>query len=106
MATTADVAMLREYINEPTTDIYSDDRLSELIDATGGDLRKTASVVWSSKAARYAGLVNVQEGSSRRDLGALHSQALTMAAHWSQAEPGEPEVTTMRPARTRPIVRP
>lgn len=105
MATSVDIVTLREYVNEPTPDLYSDERLGELLDAFEGDLRKTASVVWSTKAARFAQLVNVQEGSSRRDLGDLHEQALSMAKHWGSTETGE-VVKTMRPARTRPVVRP
>lgn len=105
MATPQDVATVREYVNEPTTETYSDERLSELIDALEGDLRKVAARIWSTKAARYAELADVQEGSSRRELSQLYKQALAMHGHWSTAEDGE-IITTMRPGRTRAIERP
>lgn len=102
MATTQDIAELRRLIAEPTQDPYTDEELSRRLDGVD-DPRKLASDIWTEKAARYAELVDIQEGSSRRSLGDLHEQAIAMARQYSldlDAVPG------FRRARTRPIVRP
>ena len=105
MATPEQVSTLRQYVNEPDpAGDYSDERLGELIDAFGGDLRKAAARVWSTKAAKYADLTDVQEGSSRRSLGDLYEQAIAMSKHW--AAPDDSGAATLRPGRTRAIERP
>ena len=107
MATQEQVSSLRERINdvqEPHT--FTDAELGSIIDA-GAGLDADAAYLWGVKASRYADMADVQEGSSRRSLSDLHSQALKMAAYWRARATGEDDgIRTMRPARTRPIVRP
>jgi len=98
MATTEQIADLRRMVNEPTADTYADADLGSRID-TSGSLKAVAATIWTEKAAQYADLVDVQEGSSRRSLGKLHEQALAMASMY-----GEPD-TTRRQSRTRQIER-
>lgn len=103
MATAEQVADLRRLIDEPTQDPYTDAILGVRIDAHGDeDLRLLASTLWREKAARFAGLVDVQEGNSRRNLSQLYKHALEMATSLGGAEAS---LTTRRPARTRPIER-
>ena len=107
MATQEQVDALRERINdvhEPRT--FTDAELGAIIDA-GAGLDADAAYFWGIKASRYADMADVQEGSSRRSLSDLHAQALKMAAYWRARASGEDDGgRAMRPARTRPIVRP
>ena len=103
MATPTEIADLRRMINEPTTTTYTDDALSDLIDAAA-DLDAAASSVWTEKAATYTELVDVSEGSSRRSLGDLHEQALVMAKHYRSTSSGNTGGSVR--ARTRAIERP
>ena len=105
MATASQILTLREYVDEPTTDTYTDVRLGELIDA--GSVNRAASTIWASKAAKASALVNVSEGSSSRSLSDVYSHALEMARYWgglADNEDGGDRV--MKPGRTRAIVRP
>lgn len=103
MATATQIADLRRLIDEPTQDNFTDATLDVRIDAHGdADLRLLASTIWREKAAQYAGLVDVREGNSTRNLSQLYKQALEMATSLGGAES---VVTTRRPARTRPIER-
>jgi hypothetical protein len=103
MATAADIAELRRLINEPTSETYTDIVLSARID-TSDSLRGLAATIWREKAATFAGLVDVKEGSSDRKLSQLYKQALEMATNF---ESGADVVAAGRaPARTRQIERP
>lgn len=107
MATSEQIAQLRRLINQPVNEApYTDAVLTILIDAqTDGNLNTVAGSIWTEKAATYAELVDVQEGSSRRALGDLYEQAIAMALHYSSVD-GDGSIITVRHARTRPIVRP
>lgn len=84
MATPAEIAELRNLINEPTaTEQYPNSVLGVIIDTTA-NVNAAAEIVWTQKAARYAELVNVKEGSSSRDLGDLYEQALSMSKHFRE----------------------
>lgn len=104
MATAQDIARLRLLVNEPA-DVapYTTNALSDRLDFADNDVRKVAGEIWEEKASGYAELTNVREGSSSRDLGDLHEQALTQARHFGATGA---EGTTRRGARTRKIVRP
>lgn len=107
MATPEQIALVRRYVNEPGTEAYTDVALGALIDANDSNLEITAGGVWREKAARYAELVDVQEGSSRRALGDLYEQAIAMASSWESRSGGDGGVVIgRRAARTRQIVRP
>lgn len=68
----------------------------------------TAAHFWRMKAARFAHLIDVTEGSSTRNLSNLQANALKMAGIYSvEARAGEaPSSSELRPSRTRRIVRP
>lgn len=102
MATSQDIAELRRLIAEQTPETYTDAELSTRLDAAT-DTRSLASVIWTEKAARYAELVDVQEGSSKRALGDLYEQSIAMA---KQFAPQPIDADGFRRARTRQIVRP
>ena len=103
MATPTQIAELRRLINQPDNEApWTDQVLSDMIDATEGDLNKVAGSVWTQKASSYAELVDVQEGSSRRALGSLYEQALAMAKQFGVSD----DSTTVHRSRTRQIVRP
>lgn len=106
MATSEDIATLRRLINEPT-DVapWTDAVLSGIIDSSGS-VNKAAGSIWTEKAASYADLVDVQEGSSRRALGDLYEQAIAMAKHFGAVDLDEDGEPTKRRSRTRAIVRP
>jgi hypothetical protein len=105
MATAEDINVVRANTNEPSTDNYSDDQISEVIDAYG-DLDAASGAIWRIKAGKYADLADVQEGSSRRSLGDLHEQALAMAKTFDSQAASGGVIGGMRPGRTRPIERP
>lgn len=108
MATATQIAVVRANVNEPTEDQYTDEQIGEVIDAYDENLDAASAAIWRVKAGRYADLVDVQEGSSRRSLGDLHEQALGMANVFAgqAASGGSGVVGGMRPGRTRPIERP
>jgi hypothetical protein len=102
MATVEQIALLRRLINQPNdVEPYTDAALNLWIDEAEGDVYAVASQVWREKAAKFAELVDIQEGTSRRSLGDMFEQALEMA---DGLEPGGG--TTMRPGTTRAIERP
>lgn len=104
MATPQQIADLRQLIDEATSESYTDQQLSDRLDASTS-VRGLASVIWAEKAARYSGLVDVKEGSSDRKLSQLYKNALEMSRSFAVEEDGEPVTTSKRPARTRRIVR-
>lgn len=101
MATAVQIADLRALINEPDETTYTDIVLNTRIDSVDGDVNALASTIWREKAARYATLIDVQEGSSNRKMSQLHQQALRMADSLG----GGLLAVTGRVARTRPIER-
>lgn len=106
MASAESILTLRRLTNEPdNVEPYSDLSLGLRLDAAAGELRPVAAEVWIEKASRYAELVDVQEGSSRRNLGDLYEQALAMAKQFGAID--DPAANTgQRSSRTRQIIRP
>lgn len=102
MATVEDIATLRRLINEPE-DVapYTQTDIGIRLDLAGGVIRTVAAEIWTEKAAQFAELVDVQEGSSRRSLGDLHEQAIVMAGQLGADNLTNP----FRAARTRQIER-
>lgn len=81
MATQEEISALRLLIAESIdAEPYTDARLSSLLGEEGADPQSVASSLWREKAARFASLVDVQEGNSKRSLSQLQKQALEMAA--------------------------
>lgn len=92
---------LKRLIGEHT---LSDDQLKAILEATKREdgsynVNAAARDVWLQKAAGYAELVDVTEGSSSRKLSSLYSQALAMAGRFDLpddvAAPGGRRRTTI-----------
>lgn len=82
MATPEDVALVREYINELNEDNgWTDARIATFVDGTTNTAYAAADI-WAVKAGTFAGLVNVSESGSSRNLGDLLKQAKEMEAHY------------------------
>lgn len=106
MATAEQILALRSMINQPqNAEPYTDDYLSGRIDA-GTSLQSVAGQIWAEKASTYSEMVDIQEGSSRRSLGSLQTNALKMAAHYQEAAGEGNGGASTRPSRTRAIERP
>lgn len=103
-ATLDQIMELRDLVDEPTEDPFTDAILGTIIDASDGDLITAAKAVWVRKSARLAKLVDVREGNSDRKLSQLHKQALEMVAQYTALTAASPEATTRR-SRTRKIDR-
>lgn len=106
MATTEEIAQLRSFIDDTATpQEYDAGALSGYITAADGDVRKAASLVWTTRASRYAGLVDVTEGSSSRKNSQLYKQALDMAKVYGAEDVTTTEPTPSGRTRTHQIVR-
>lgn len=104
MATPEQIAELRDLVNDteaPYT--FSAQALSGYIDAAES-VHSAAGVVWTIKATKYAGLVDVTEGSSSRKMSQLHKQALEMATYFGAA-PATAATPRSSRSGTRRIIR-
>lgn len=105
MATVAELARLRDMIDEPdATDGWSDEKLENYVAATANtdgtpNLRAAAAEVWGVKAASLAQLVDVTESSSSRRNSQVFDHAQKMAAAYGQAVTDPTNLT----GRTRSI---
>jgi hypothetical protein len=103
-----DVAVLtrlRRFIAEPTdANGYTDQVLSDMFDAAGGDVNITAADVWREKAGKAADLVDVSEGSSSRKMSQVSANALKQADFYESLTVTATGAVT-RGARTRAIER-
>lgn len=105
MASAAAIASLRLLIAEPDQTRFTDQQLSDAIDAAAGNVNKAAYEVWVMKAASAADLVDMSEGGSSRKMGDLHEQALSMAAHFASEISGAVG-DGPKPTRIRKLARP
>lgn len=80
MATPEQLLNLRLLVAEPDETTYSEDLLSDRVDAAAGNLDRVAYDIWIEKAASLAVLADISEGGSSRSNGALHAKALAMVA--------------------------
>jgi len=97
------VAQLRELTGiTDTTDPHTDEQMLARI-TLDGSAEEAAAVIWTSKAASYATLTDVNEGASSRKLSQLHGNALTMAATIRGGVTAE--LTAGKATHIRPIVR-
>jgi len=83
-------------------DGMTDDDLWNLIEETGS-IDSAASRLWAKKAKSTASYFNIREGSSARNLGEIHKNALAMAALFEEKAAAD---TTQRGPTTRAIRRP
>lgn len=84
MATPEAIATLRRMADEPTTDPYTDEVLSALLDSKESP-EQAASAIWREKAARASTLVDVSESGSSRSLRQIFSNAEKMAEYYDNA---------------------
>lgn len=96
---------LRRLIDEPSdSSDYPSAKLTEILQNHNGDLNLAAAAIWTEKAAKWSGLVDLQEGQTKRNLSDLMGNALTLAARFrDQANTGD---TGQRPTTVSRIVRP
>lgn len=99
---TAQVALLRKMVDEPTTAVYSDDELYLVLSQAEMDLDAASAEIWGMKAARFAGLVDTSESGSSRSMSQLYRNALQMKTMHEARIKEEVAVTT---AEVRPRVR-
>lgn len=85
MATSSQVAEVRENTNEPTSEPYTDSEIGSLVDALGS-VNLASAAIWSRKAARYVELVDTAEAGASRKLSDLYDKAVKEAARWRAAE--------------------
>lgn len=104
MATPPEISAFRLMIDEPTFDMYSDLLLSDRIDSSTSK-SALASIIWLEKAAKYARLVDIQEGTSRRALSQLQEHALLMSKSYAAQAGSDGTGSTSRQTVTRPIER-
>lgn len=98
----SEVDKLKMLIGDTT---YTDDELHEFIVLESGSVNGAAALIWEKKSAESAGLIDIREGSSSRNLSDVHKQAAERAAYFrGQAE--TESAVTKRVSRTRAIVRP
>lgn len=104
-ATPEQIALLRRLIADTVVPYkFTDDQLSDSIDAASEDLNLAASRLWIELAGIYSSSVDITENGSTRKMGDLYKNALAMAAQFGQlSSPGPTPVG--RGVRIRPIVR-
>jgi hypothetical protein len=80
MADQNTILQLRELIAELEDEgQYTNQRLSEALDAAGLDLNKTAGRIWRAKALTVAVLVDTSEGGSSRKNSQLYDRYMAIA---------------------------
>jgi len=104
MATAAEIAAFRFTIDEQDGAVYTDQLLSDRLDSAT-NLNRLASTIWLEKAAKYARLVDTQEGTSRRSLSQLQEHALLMAGRYSGLADAEDGTLPSKQTQTRAIER-
>ena len=85
MATSAEIARIRDMISEPDeSNGWTDTRIGDLIEASREldgtpDYPETAANAWGEKASYLAGLVDVAESGSSRRMSQAFDHALAMS---------------------------
>lgn len=77
---------LGEVIPESGSDadtLFSDEDITSFLTEANNDVNVAATIGWNVKAANLAHLVDMAEGSSRRQLSQRWEQAQKMAAHFA-----------------------
>lgn len=86
----------------------TDDQLFVIYEENNENPNCAAAVIWAEKAGSVGDLMDIQEGSSRRNLSQLAKQAEDRANFFSnlcRVQTGEGDAT-QRASKTLPIVRP
>lgn len=110
MATPSVIANLRLLVNEPKKDPeeppYTDQFLSDLIDASAGDLNRSALSVWEQKAAQFSEMMTITESGSTRNFAELHRNAMAMINYFTEKIVAAAVPVRRRSPGVRWIVRP
>ena len=77
---------------------FSNQQIQDLLDRNSS-MTTAAEEGWQIKAARYADLVDMAEGTTKRDFGDLMEQALKMAASYGSDSGGGGAVTRIHRIR-------
>lgn len=64
--------------------LFTDVEIQDFLDRGEGDVDKGTYYGWVAKAAAYANMADVQEGTSREMLSDLHKAALEQLKHWGK----------------------
>lgn len=95
MADLTDVDRLRRLLGEAipvggsdADTLFSNAEVDDLLARGGGDLNLAAALGWEAKAAEFANLVSVAEGSARKELSDLRGNALAMVKHFRGGSSG------------------
>lgn len=83
--------------------LFTNVRLDEIITECNGNLEAAAYEGWREKAGILAGMVDVVEGASSRELSKLHTQALNMVKVYQRSSGGPTEGRTRIGKVVRPI---
>lgn len=101
MADASDITSLRSMLAETippngseADTLFTDARLEEILSNSNGNLEAAAYDGWREKAGILAGMVDVVEGASSRELSKLHTQALNMVKVYQRASSGPTEGRT------------
>jgi len=114
MATAAEIAYVRELINEPDENgAWPDDRIDAFIEANRQadgtiNLKLPASDIWGVKATTFSQLVDVSESGSSRKMSDLLKNALLLQKSLRDGAETPPDILDPLADRpqTRAIVRP
>lgn len=77
MASSADLRIVRENVNELDDSVYSDEYIEALIDSSG--VEAASATIWTRKAAAYSELVDQSEAGASVKFSDLSKNALRMA---------------------------
>lgn len=97
MASVEDIETLRRITNEPGIENYSDEAMSDYIDAAGS-VDGAAAIIWEEKAARASNLVNIAESGSSRSMNQIYQNAVDQAKFY------QGKITTEGETSTAPFV--
>lgn len=105
MATSDEISAFRLKINETDDTTYTDQQLSDRLDAATSENRLAADI-WLEKAAKFGSLVDMQEGTSRRSLSQMAAHAISMMNVYAGLADGEGTAPVGKRTTTRAIERP
>lgn len=70
--------------NSDTDTLFSEREIDDFLERVGGDLNAAAYHGWVAKAAIYANMADIQEGTSREALSDLHEAAMRQVDRWGK----------------------
>lgn len=90
---------LRLLLDDPqptdgTTPEFSDQQLTDMLEAAQDDPERAAAEGWTMKAAQYSQMVDVTEGNASRAMSDMQAHALNMVKLFQKSTPGPTEGRT------------